>query len=273
MNKTSYDFEDFLFVKELSKQIKKELVQKISSEKQIVVSELYNYISKKILNANCQLLFPVNICGPGTLTHDSVRINDARIYKHGFCKIDFGILYKSAKIDTAITVNLSPEDSVKVNALKNYKLAFEKIIAYLKVGLKISELGRYIQKTMRQHGLVVVPFLCGHSMTNNSLHADPIIYNIETKTNTTLFAGQLFTVEPFVVLNKTEYQVVSAKPLIYSYNNKYFLQQDVSPEVLKVSTPYAVLEICDKVTKLPIQSIQEEHTFLITQDGYVNCVS
>lgn len=274
MTKSSYKLEDFLFIKDLSKKIKDFIVEKVAVEKQVVVSDLYNCISKKIVDANCKLLFPVNICGPGTLAHDSLQVNDTRIYKHGFCKIDFGIIYKSAKIDTAITVNLSPEDLTKVKALHNYKLAFKKIVDYLKVGLKISQLGCYIEKTMLEHDLFVVPFLCGHSITANSLHADPVIYNTENKTNQVLFPGQLFTVQPFVVLrDSTNYRVVSTEPLIHSYNNHYFLKQDVTSAILKKSIAYDVLTIHDKITKLPVQSIQEEHTFLITEDGVINCVS
>ncbi|MFD2673170.1 type I methionyl aminopeptidase [Marinicrinis sediminis] len=110
-----------------------------------------------------------------------------------------------------------------------------KVIASLKAGTKLNEIGRIMQEEAKSHGYCIIQNLCSHGI-GRALHEEPhqIVHYYDPHEKRKLKEGQVITIEPFLS-NGTDY----------------------------------VMEMPDGWTlKVPDQSFvaQFEHTMVITKD-------
>lgn len=226
----------------------------------LVDHEVYRYSLRLMQRLNCTPLFPPNICGPGVLVHDTIG-STPRQFRQGLCKVDIGLTYRGAWIDTAFTVALNTH----TDTLTAYREAFQRVESALQVGLSVSALGGLIQKIYSAQGFYVVPWLAGHTI-GHTLHEEPLMLNIANDRTGEIHQGQVFTIEPFVTLTH-RYTVVEHSEKIVATETGFTLGRETSEPII-ARYPVYTLERRGQ----PVESLQEQHTYVVWQ-GIVHRVS
>ena len=110
-------------------------------------------------------------------------------------KIDLGAQINGYIADTAVTVCYNPEfdhlTQVAQTALNN-------AMSMIKVGVKSSDVGRTIEKTIKQSGCLPIANLSGHSLEQYTIHAGKSVPNIWSIGSFSFGENQAFACEPFV---------------------------------------------------------------------------
>lgn len=146
--------------------------------------------------------YPANIC---LSVNDEVVHTIPRNYvlKDGdILGIDFGVQYRGFITDSAVTVavgNVPDETRTFLDVGKN--TLFE-VIQTVHEGVKIGDIGAFIQNKLEAAGYTVVEELTGHGI-GRALHEDPYIPNFgKAGTGPELIAGMVVAIEPIYTMGK-----------------------------------------------------------------------
>jgi len=161
----------------------------IKKDKSIL--EVVEKIEQKI-KSKAEMAFPINISMNDIAAHDTAFYEDKRLLQ-GVVKLDVGVCINGAIGDTATTIDLTGENTDLVKASEK---ALENVIKLVKVGAKISDLGKAIEETIKSFGFKPVRNLSGHEMDIYKLHAGLTIPNFEYGVEK-LEEGQVIAIEPF----------------------------------------------------------------------------
>ncbi|MEM3572000.1 MAG: M24 family metallopeptidase, partial [Candidatus Bathyarchaeia archaeon] len=147
----------------------------------ISILELCEKIEKTITDLGGKLAFPCNIGINEITAHYTSPINDPlKLPKNSIVKIDIGVHVDGYIADTAITVCFNQE-------LYSLKIAVEesldRAIKNLRPGIRNSDIGAIIQKTINDYGYKPIQNLTGHLIERYSLHAGKSIPNVFTFTS------------------------------------------------------------------------------------------
>ncbi len=166
----------------------KELIKKDSK-----VLDVCNKIEEKIFELGAKPAFPVQISMNEIAAHFCPEDNDDKVFSDQLVSLDVGVHVDGFIGDNACTVDLSGNDSELVKASEEaLKSAIEKV----KVGVKLSEIGKAIEDTITDYGLQPVKNLSGHGLDEHNVHSNPTIPNFDTKDNVVL-EKQVIAIEPF----------------------------------------------------------------------------
>ena len=110
-------------------------------------------------------------------------------------KIDLGAQINGHIADTAVTVCYNAEFDNMVQAAE---LSLSNAMSMMKVGVKSSDVGRTIEKTIKQMGFLPIANLSGHSLDQYTIHAGKSVPNIWSIGSFTFNENQAFACEPFV---------------------------------------------------------------------------
>jgi methionyl aminopeptidase len=80
--------------------------------------------------------------------------------------------------------------------------ALKNAMAMVKVGTKASDIGRTIEKTVKQYGFLPIANLSGHSLEQYTIHAGKSIPNIWSIGSFSLSSKEAYACEPFVTTSK-----------------------------------------------------------------------
>ena len=128
--------------------------------------------------------------------HYTAEPNDElTITDNDLVKIDLGAQINGYIADTAVTVNYNPEYDYLVAAAEE---ALANAMAMVKVGVKASDIGRTIEKTIKQLGCKPIANLSGHSLDQYTIHAGKSIPNIWSIGGFSLSENTAYACEPFV---------------------------------------------------------------------------
>ncbi len=181
--------------------------------------DVANSIENKIKEKNAQIAFPVNISINSNAAHSTPSYNDNSIIGNSVVKIDIGVAIDGYIADTAYTIDLTGKYEKMLNANKE---ALENALKILKSDLKISEIGKIIEKTIKGYGYKPIENLTGHQMKQYALHAGLSIPNVYINSNNTLREDMVVAIEPFatdgegsvIETNKCEiYSLIQIKPV------------------------------------------------------------
>ncbi|MDQ5913522.1 MAG: methionyl aminopeptidase [Patescibacteria group bacterium] len=121
---------------------------------------------------------------------------DRVIQEGDIVNCDFGVLWKGLITDAAITYPVGEIDAEAKNLLIGTEAALNAAIKTVKHGVRVREISKVIEKTLKAHGLGIVRELCGHGV-GHSLHEDPDIPNFGADGGGfRLKAGMTIAIEP-----------------------------------------------------------------------------
>ena len=160
------------------------------------VFEICEHIENEIRKRGAKCAFPVNTSINEVAAHYTAEPNDElTISDDDLVKIDLGAQINGYIADTAVTVCYNPEYDNLVQAAEQ---SLNNAMSMIKVGVKSSDVGRTIEKTIKQMGFLPIANLSGHSLDQYTIHAGKSVPNIWSIGSFTFDENQAFACEPFV---------------------------------------------------------------------------
>ena len=160
------------------------------------VYEICEYVENEIKKRGAKCAFPVNTSINEVAAHYTAEPNDQiEITNDDLVKIDLGAQIEGYIADTAVTVCYNPEFDSLVHGAES---ALNNAMSMMKVGVKSSDVGRTIEKTIKNLGLLPIANLSGHSLEQYTIHAGKSVPNIWSIGSFTFKEEQAFACEPFV---------------------------------------------------------------------------
>ena len=156
-----------------------------------ICEEIENEIKKR--GAKCA--FPVNTSINEVAAHYTAEPNDQlTISDSDLVKIDLGAQINGYIADTAVTVCYDSQFDMLVQTAED---ALNDAMSMIKVGVKSSDVGRAIEKRIKQMGFIPIANLSGHSLEQYTIHAGKSVPNIWS-IGSFRFSEEAFACEPFV---------------------------------------------------------------------------
>jgi len=160
------------------------------------VFEICEHVENEIRKRGAKCAFPVNTSINEVAAHYTAEPNDPLTIKDDdLVKIDLGAQINGYIADTAVTVCYNAEFDSLVQAAE---LSLSNAMAMIKVGVKSSDVGRTIEKTIKQLGFLPIANLSGHSLDQYTIHSGKSVPNIWSIGSFTFNENQAFACEPFV---------------------------------------------------------------------------
>ena len=160
------------------------------------VYEICEHVEGEIKKRGAKCAFPVNTSINEVAAHYTAEPNDElTITDDDLVKIDLGAQINGYIADTAVTVCYNPEYDNLVQAAEQ---SLNNAMSMIKVGVKSSDVGRTIEKTIKQMGFLPIANLSGHSLDQYTIHAGKSVPNIWSIGSFTFDENQAFACEPFV---------------------------------------------------------------------------
>ena len=160
------------------------------------VFEICEHVENEIRKRGAKCAFPVNTSINEVAAHYTAEPNDElTITDDDLVKIDLGAQINGYIADTAVTVCYNPEYDDLVQAAER---SLSNAMSMIKVGVKSSDVGRTIEKTIKQMGFLPFANLSGHSLDQYTIHAGKSVPNIWSIGSFTFDENQAFACEPFV---------------------------------------------------------------------------
>jgi len=160
------------------------------------VFEICEHVENEIRKRGAKCAFPVNTSINEVAAHYTAEPNDPLSIKDDdLVKIDLGAQINGHIADTAVTVCYNAEYDSMVQAAEE---SLSNAMSMMKVGVKSSDIGRTIEKTIKQMGFLPIANLSGHSLDQYTIHAGKSVPNIWSIGSFTFNENQAFACEPFV---------------------------------------------------------------------------
>lgn len=141
------------------------------------------------------LAFPVNL-QLNNEVHYSPLPNDTRtITKEDIIKVDIGVHVEGYVADGAYTIAVNKDFEEMVNFTEKI---LKEALEGLKPGMKISEIGKRLDESMKNSKYKIIKNLMGHQVQQWDLHSKKSVLVYEADSQNTFEAGEAFAVEIFV---------------------------------------------------------------------------
>jgi methionyl aminopeptidase len=164
------------------------------------VAEICEEVEGEIQRLGAKCAFPVNTSINEVAAHYTAEPNDQKtISDTDLVKIDLGVQINGYIADTAVTVCYDPNYD---NLVQTAEDALKNAISMIKIGVKASDIGRTIEKTVKQSGFLPIANLSGHSLAQYTIHAGKSIPNIWSIGSFSLSGSVAYACEPFVTTGK-----------------------------------------------------------------------
>lgn len=271
--------------------VREEAVRKVTIGASLL--EVAEYIENLIREKGGQPAFPVNISRNDEAAHATPTLNDKTVFKEDMVKLDIGVHIDGYIADTAVTVNLSGDNSQLVKAAEaGLKAAIETI----RGGINTSEIGAAIEDAIKEYGYKPVGNLTGHGLARYIQHAPPSIPNTRVSRGIDLKAGDIIAIEPFATNgvgrvydagNAEIYHIVVIKPVrlpsarsllkeIEAYKTLPFAKRWLGKQETSGNIDFALIQLVKAGIVKPYPILKEvnrglvsqaEDTILVTEDG------
>ncbi|MEM2785766.1 MAG: type II methionyl aminopeptidase [Candidatus Nitrosotenuis sp.] len=178
-------------------------VRELARKKDWVGKTLYEIcesVESEIKNRGGKCAFPVNTSLNELAAHYTAEPNDPKILTSSdLIKIDLGVQINGFIADTAVSISYDPEFEALVQTAEE---ALRNAMAMVKEGIKSSDIGKTIEKTVKQYGFKPIANLSGHSLEQYTIHAGKSIPNMWSIASFTLSVKEAYACEPFVTTSK-----------------------------------------------------------------------
>ena len=166
----------------------------------ITLEDICEEIENEILKRGAKPAFPVNTSLNEVAAHYTAEPNDQKtVTDTDLIKIDLGAQINGYIADTAVTVCYDPQYDSLIQAAED---ALQNAISIIKIGVKSSDVGRTIEKTVKQLGFKPIANLSGHSLAQYTIHAGKSIPNIWSIGSFSFKGDVAYACEPFVTTEK-----------------------------------------------------------------------
>jgi methionyl aminopeptidase len=178
-------------------------VRELARKKDWVGKTLYEIcetVESEIQNRNGKCAFPVNVSLNELAAHYTAEPNDPKVLSASdLIKIDLGVQINGFIADTAVSVSYDPELEVLVQTAEE---ALRNAMSMVKEGAKSSDIGKIIEKTVKQYGFKPIANLSGHSLDQYTIHAGKSIPNMWSIGSFSLSTKEAYACEPFVTTSR-----------------------------------------------------------------------
>lgn len=259
------------------------------------IVEIAKTIQTKIEEAGAIAAFPPTLSIDAVAAHNHPAPNDPT-KASGAIKVDFGVCIEGYIADTAITLDLTKDNSHK-KLIEASQLALDNAIKLLTDGPTINDIGKKVQETIEGKGFSPIVNLSGHSLDRWKVHAGTTIPNYANGNENKLTPGA-YAIEPFATTGEGKIQAGNPGN-IYELTNPKTPRSPKAREILEYiqekykTLPFGLIEIQEKfgpMAKLGLRELeqqdiihshsqlvekadgfvaQSEHTVLILEDGEV----
>ncbi len=166
----------------------------------ITLEDICEEVENEIVKLGAKPAFPVNTSLNEVAAHYTAEPNDQKtVTDNDLIKIDLGAQINGFIADTAVTVSYDPQYNSLVQAAED---ALQNAISMIKIGVKSSDVGRTIEKTVKQLGFKPIANLSGHSLEQYTIHAGKSIPNIWSIGSFSFKGDVAYACEPFVTTEK-----------------------------------------------------------------------
>jgi len=166
----------------------------------ITLEDICEEVENEILKRGAKLAFPVNTSLNEIAAHYTAEPNDQKtVTDTDLIKIDLGAQINGYIADTAVTVCYDPKYDSLIQAAED---ALQNAMSIIKIGVKSSDVGRTIEKTVKQLGFKPIANLSGHSLAQYTIHAGKSIPNIWSLGSFSFNGNVAYACEPFVTTEK-----------------------------------------------------------------------
>ena len=144
--------------------------------------------------------FPCNVSINEVAAHYTSSWDDASVLpKDSVVKVDFGVHIDGYINDSAVTVSLNPMYLSMVGVAEE---ALRVGVARIAHGVRFSDVGEQIEKTIAQYGCRPIRNLTGHKVERYTIHAGLSVPNVSGPTPGRFQTGDIYAIEPFVTLKE-----------------------------------------------------------------------
>lgn len=149
--------------------------------------------------------FPCNVCVNEVAAHFTSPPGDTKTIPEGaMVKVDIGVQVDGYIADTALTVCFNPEYEVLVHSAEE---ALQRAIQTIQPGVKASEIGTIIQRSIEARGLKPIWNLTGHQIARYIIHTGKSIPNVARLDGMKIEVDEVYAIEPFVTIAKAAGEV------------------------------------------------------------------
>ena len=179
---------------EIARKVKEDVSSMVKPGVQLY--DIAEFVEGKIVELGGKPAFPCNLSINDKAAHYTPYVGDETTLNEGdYLKLDLGVHVNGYIADTALTFKVGMEDDDLVEASRE---ALENAIATVRAGVKINEVGKAIEETIRGKGFNPIVNLSGHKIERYKLHAGISIPNIYRQADTyELKEGDVIAIEPF----------------------------------------------------------------------------
>lgn len=196
---------------------------------EVPLIEIAEKVEAEIEKHGAKNAFPINLSINEVAAHSSPAYNDEE-KAQGLLKIDLGVNVDGYISDTALTVDLTPEQKHKDLILAS-EFALKEAIRVIKPGIMLGEIGRTIQDTIATYNFAPIVNLSGHELKQWNLHAGLTVPNYGNENPTKLKKGQILAIEPFATTGQGIVQ--DGKPSgIYKFEARHNTRDMESRKIL-----------------------------------------
>ncbi len=166
----------------------------------VTLEKICEEVEGEILKRGAKRAFPVNTSVNEVAAHYTAEPNDEKVVSDtDLVKIDLGAQVNGYIADTAVTVCYDPQYDSLVQAAED---ALKNAVSMIKIGVKSSDIGRTIEKTVKQLGFKPIMNLSGHSLAQYTIHAGKSIPNIWSIGSFSFKGDEAYACEPFVTTHE-----------------------------------------------------------------------
>jgi len=164
------------------------------------LSEICENVEAEIVKRGAKCAFPVNTSLNEIAAHYTAEPNDQkRVTDTDLVKIDLGAQINGYIADTAVTICYDPQYENLVQTAEN---ALSNAMSIIKIGSKASDVGRIIEKTVKESGCKPIVNLSGHSLDQYTIHAGKSVPNIWSIGSFSFSGKEAYACEPFVTTDE-----------------------------------------------------------------------
>ncbi|MCX8194466.1 MAG: type II methionyl aminopeptidase [Candidatus Pacearchaeota archaeon] len=157
--------------------------------------EIAEKVEQEIEKHKATSAFPINLSINEVAAHSSPNHDDKSVAQ-GLLKIDVGVNIDGFISDTALTLDLTPEQKYKDLILAS-EFALKEAIKVIKPGIMLMEIGKVIQTVIATYNVAPVINLSGHELKRWNLHSGLTVPNYDNGNIAKIEEGMVLAIEPF----------------------------------------------------------------------------
>lgn len=228
----------------IASQVRKKIHRDVEVGMKLI--DICESVETRIRELGGEIAFPCNVDIDQVAAHYTSPPGDAATVPEGaLVKVDIGAHVDGYIADTATTICFEPRLDVLAEAAE---AALDAGLRTVRAGVRVSEVGAVIERTMRVRGVAPIRNLTGHKIARYIIHAGRVVPNVASIDGHRLEAGEVYAIEPFTTLPDAAGEVMDGPPgHIYLFKKKRSARGEVARRMLKhIQSEYRTLPFASR---------------------------